>query len=93
METNNEYIDENIIKGLTKFLKRKKVKSTNLKDVIYYSKERILEVKFMSGIIYIYYDVPKSEYENLLKAKDAGSIGKYFYKNIRFKYDYEQTES
>ena len=50
---------------------------------------RVLEIKFESGRIYQYYNVPEDIYEELFKSE---SKGKYFNANIRGKYPYREVE-
>jgi len=40
----------------------------------------VLEIEFLSGSLYLYQHVPKSEYDGLMAAP---SKGKYFWANIR----------
>lgn len=46
-----------------------------------------LSVRFVSGTVWMYHEVPQSVYRSLLKAK---SVGSYFNKNIRDKYPSEK---
>jgi len=46
-----------------------------------------LEVEFQRGSVYQYFDVPVSEYDQLLS---AASVGKYFCEFIRDCYRYVQ---
>lgn len=54
--------------------------STNLKSVGYNSADCILEIEFISGSVYQYYDVPAEVHSELMS---ASSHGKYFAANIR----------
>ena len=56
------------------------VQSSNLKAVGYTRDMDALEIEFLSGSLYIYFDVPISLYHGLLAAP---SKGKYFWKHIR----------
>ena len=75
----------------------KKVESSNISQIGYNEFNQItlnkivstLRIVFNSGNIYDYYDVPKEVYENFLNAK---SIGKYFWANIKDKYDFEKVK-
>jgi len=56
-------------------MERTNVDSSNLKSVGYDEENEILEIEFLHGGIYQYYDVPKSVYDGLM---NADSHGKYF---------------
>lgn len=61
------------------------VQSSNLASIGYDPSSMTLEVEFISGRVYEYYDVPQSEYEGLMA---AGSHGTYFNQNIKGHYRY-----
>lgn len=55
-------------------MKRTPVKSSMIASVGYDRQEKTLEVEFVNtGHVYEYYDVPYSEYQNLLKSASKGS--------------------
>ena len=56
------------------------VNSSNLDYISYNSRRQQLEIKFLSGHIYRYYQVPYNVYRNMVRAK---SHGKNFWKNVR----------
>lgn len=58
------------------------VQSSNLSAVKYNSKEKQLNVVFLSGSEYTYQNVPRGKYNNLMAWSSHGS---YFYWNIRGK--------
>lgn len=66
---------------------RTPVSSSNLASVGYNSEEHVLEIEFNGGGVYRYYGVPQNVYEGLI---NAPSHGKYFHRNIRDEYDYEE---
>lgn len=68
-------------------MNRIKVDSSNLASVGYDEKNRILEIEFIHGGVYQYFDVPNDDYEALM---NASSLGSYFYHNIRDNYEYEK---
>lgn len=70
-------------------MKRKQVKSTNLRAIGYDPDKKHLEVEFQTGVVYRYFDVPNKVYSSLI---EADSVGKYFWSNIREKYEYERVE-
>ena len=63
-------------------MKRKKVKSSNIKAIGYDEETKTLEVEFHNGGIYQYNPIDKVGYKLLMKAK---SIGAFFHHNIRHK--------
>jgi hypothetical protein len=66
------------------------VKSSNIAAVGYESERRMLRVQFSNGGAYDYRDVPPDVYEEL---KDASSVGSYFAKCVKGKYESAKTES
>ena len=65
------------------------VESSSLAEVGYDEYYHVLKVEFVtSGDRYIYYDVPKSTYLELIS---ADSIGSYFYYNVRTSFEYEKV--
>jgi hypothetical protein len=68
-------------------MKREPVSSSSLVSVGYDTNRHILEVEFIHGAVYQYFDVPLSAYQALL---NADSRGRYFNANIRENYDYLQ---
>ncbi|MDZ4715047.1 MAG: KTSC domain-containing protein [Cytophagales bacterium] len=69
-------------------MKRTRVSSSNLASVGYNATSQILEIEFLHGGVYQYFDVPKSEYEALMS---AGSHGKYFAAHIKDSYAFEKA--
>lgn len=69
-------------------MKRTSVNSSNLKSVGYDETRETLEIEFLHGGVYQYFDVPKSEYGALIK---ANSHGKYFVAHIKDNYDFEKV--
>ncbi|MDD5091269.1 MAG: KTSC domain-containing protein [Candidatus Wallbacteria bacterium] len=67
---------------------RKNVKSSQMKSVGYDTGNKVLEIEMTDGAIVQYYDVPKREFENLVK---ADSIGKFYHRFIKGKYQYQQV--
>lgn len=63
------------------------VDSTNLEWVSYDEDNQDLYIQFRSGGLYVYHQVPKNIFEDLLK---AGSKGRYHNIKIKYKYDYEK---
>lgn len=64
---------------------RTPVSSSDLASVGYEATSMLLEIEFLSGSIYQYFDVPESEFQQLMQAASHGS---YFSANIRNRYRY-----
>lgn len=64
-------------------LKKKITSSSTIAEVEYNPDIEELTVKFLSGFNYVYSKVPFKLYMGLI---NAGSVGKYFWKNIRDKF-------
>ena len=67
---------------------RKPVSSSNLEDVGYDSATQTLEVGFMNGRIYQYFDVPEDVRDGLM---NAGSPGGYLSREVKGKYRYARV--
>ncbi len=61
------------------------VKSSNLVAVSYANST--LHIRFHSGRLYVFFNVPKSVFNGLMSAP---SKGKYFHANIRDRYAYQR---
>jgi hypothetical protein len=55
--------------------------------VRYEEERRRLEIEFLDGGVYEYYEVPPAEFDGLLAAESHGS---YFHKHIRGNYSYNR---
>lgn len=64
-----------------------KVSSSNIDKIGYDIASKTLVIDFLSGGRYSYKNVPKMIFDNMLKSQ---SKGKYFYKNIREKYNFSK---
>ena len=64
------------------------VASTNLHSVGYDERTQTLEVQFVSGRVYQYYEVPANVHERLMQAP---SKGKFFNMHIRRGYPFSQV--
>ena len=69
-------------------MRRKTVSSSMIASVGYAAKTRVLEIEFLSGRIYQYFEVDRDTYGALLK---ASSIGTYFNAYIRDEYSFVRT--
>ena len=59
------------------------VESSNIKSIGFDEDSSTLEIEFLSGTVYQYFDVPFPVYEGLM---EAGSKGQYFAQNIKGQY-------
>lgn len=65
------------------------VDSSNISSIAYIDGERSLIVMFKTGKYYKYFNVNRSVYESMLTAE---SVGKFFHKHIRGKYEYQELK-
>ncbi|RPH33090.1 MAG: KTSC domain-containing protein [Bacteroidales bacterium] len=86
---NQEYIIADIAKRLVESkkleTKRTPVSSASIASVGYDPEKQILEIEFLHGAIYQYFDVPKEVYEELMSANSHAS---YFMYSIKNNYSY-----
>ena len=69
-------------------MRREAVDSEALRSVGYDPHERILEIEFVGGTVYRYFDVPPSVHAGLMTAE---SKGEYYAANIRTSgFEYER---
>ena len=71
-------------------MERQHVSSSNLKSVGYDPETQTLEIEFLNGGLYKYFNVPESIYNGLMSASSHGSYfdqyvkkGGYTYKKLR----------
>jgi hypothetical protein len=55
----------------------------------YHPEKRKLEIHFVTGRRYVYFEVPQEEFDCL---RAAGSRGRYFNQHIRDRYEYRELE-
>lgn len=55
-------------------MKRKEVKSSNIKSIGYDKENNVLEIEFKTGMIYHYHEVPETAYNELINAKSHGIV-------------------
>jgi hypothetical protein len=67
-------------------LRRRKPISTTLTSVGYDDGTATLEVEFVSGTLYQYFDVPRSVFDDLTGG--GGSVGTYFNEHVKGVYRY-----
>ena len=66
---------------------RRYVQSSNIASIGYDSNSQTLEVEFLNGAIYQYYDVPEALYEGLMAADSHGKFLNEFIKKGGYRYD------
>ena len=69
-------------------MRRQPVTSSNVAEVGYDENSRILEVLFMSGGTYQYFDVPPQIYGELMQ---SSSIGGYLNANVKGNFRYARV--
>lgn len=69
-------------------MERVQVDSSNIASIGYDQDNSTLEIEFIKGGVYQYYDVPSYVYEEIMS---ASSHGVYFSKNIKGTYNYSQV--
>ena len=69
-------------------MERVRVSSSNVASVGYYEDSQTLEVEFLNGSVYQYFDVPEQIYIGL---RDADSVGGYLAANIKGVYRYSKV--
>lgn len=68
-------------------MQHKNVSSSDIQSVGYDAASSTLEIKFHSGGLYEYFDVPESMWRALM---DAISHGKYFHAHIKERYRFHK---
>ena len=69
-------------------MQRIQVESSNIAAIGYDEKFETLEVEFLNGAVYQYFDVPKQIYDGLMS---ASSHGQYLNQNIKGSYRYSKV--
>jgi hypothetical protein len=69
-------------------MQRTPVSSSNIAEIGYDEVGRILEVLFLNGSLYQYFDVPPQVYNELAM---ASSVGQYLNANIKGNYRYARV--
>ena len=69
-------------------MRRARIDSTSLESVGYEAESKTLEVEFLHGGVYRYFEVPEAIHAELMKAE---SKGRFFQANIRNKFRFERT--
>jgi len=68
-------------------MERVSVSSSNIASVGHDDPTQTLEVEFLSGAVYEYYDVPEHVYQELI---GASSVGRYFAQRVKNIYGFSQ---
>lgn len=71
-------------------MKRQKIKSSNLASVGYDPANKFLDVEFVKGGLYRYYDVPDDKFKGMMSSE---SHGKYFSAEIKNTYNSEKINT
>lgn len=66
-------------------MRRQPVTSTNVSEIGYDEVSRVLEIAFVSGAVYQYFDVPRQVFDALMQAP---SVGQYLNNNVKGYYRY-----
>jgi len=69
-------------------MKRINVESSNIESIGYDSKSQTLEIEFLNGSLYQYFDVPEHIFSALM---NADSHGKYLNANIKGIYRFSKV--
>lgn len=69
-------------------MNRQSVSSSNIASIGYDANSQTLEIEFLNGGVYQYFDVPQYVYDELMA---AGSHGQYLARNIKGTYRYSKV--
>lgn len=81
-----DFLDKELIQKI-KEEERRSVESSNIASIGFNEASQILEIAFLSGGVYQYYDVPKNIYNGIMA---ADSQGQYFAQQIKNNYRYSK---
>jgi hypothetical protein len=70
-------------------MERENLESSLLKSAGYDAATKILEIEFLRGGIYQYFDAPEEVYADF---QSAESKGRFFLRQIKDKFDYKKVE-
>lgn len=74
----------------SKDMQREKVKSSNIASAGYDAANKHLDIEFVKGGLYRYFDVPEDKFRNML---NAVSVGKFFTAEIKNTYSSERINT
>lgn len=69
-------------------MKRDSVQSSNIASIGYDKNSATLEIEFLNGGVYQYFDVPKNVYDEIMA---AGSHGQYLAQNIKGRFRFSKV--
>lgn len=69
-------------------MRRESVNSSNIASIGYDESSETLEIEFLNGTIYQYFDVPNRIYQGII---NADSKGQYLAQNIKGHYRYSKV--
>ena len=72
-------------------MKRKSVDSTNIASIGYDKDSQTLEVEFLNGGVYQYFDVPERVADEFINNPPEGSHGKYLASHIKGHYRFSKV--
>lgn len=67
-------------------MERQYVSSSNIASIGYDNENMVLEIEFLSGAVYQYYDVPQSIYDGLMAADSHGKYLAAYIKKGGYRY-------
>jgi hypothetical protein len=69
-------------------MNRTSVQSSNIASIGYDEKSETLEIQFLNGGVYQYFDIPKNVYDGIMR---ADSHGQYLAQFIKGKYRFSKV--
>lgn len=69
-------------------MKRQPVQSSNISSIGYDAASQTLEIEFLNGGVYQYFDVPQNVYQGIM---GASSHGEYLAQHIKGHYRYSKV--
>jgi hypothetical protein len=69
-------------------MQRQSVNSSNIASIGYHAGTQTLEIEFLNGGVYQYFDVPQHVYDGIMS---ADSHGQYLAQNIKGYYRYSKV--
>ncbi|MEO7213335.1 KTSC domain-containing protein [Mucilaginibacter sp.] len=69
-------------------MNRESVSSSNIASIGYDKTSETLEIEFINGGVYQYFDVPEREYDGIM---NAASHGQYLAQNIKGNYRFSKV--
>ena len=83
------YIASHFLRGTAEpAMPRRPVRSSDIASIGYDAQSNVLEVEFLNGAVYQYYQVPQAVYEGLM---NANSHGGYLAAHVKGVYQYRRV--